>query len=134
MIFVDEAKIFVKAGDGAKGCESFYRDKYTRYPRPDGGDGGPGGDVVLIANKSIHNLLDLRYQQHYKAERGGNASSKGKTGYRGSDCIIQVPMGTIVRDTDTGLLIKDLVEDKQKVIVVKGGLGGIGNKHKKELA
>ena len=134
MIFVDEAKIFVQAGDGAKGCESYYQDKYTRYPRPDGGDGGAGGSVVLIANKSVHTLLDLRYQQHYKAERGGNASSKGKTGRRGRDCIIQVPMGTIIRDTETGFLIKDLVEDKQQVIVAKGGAGGIGNKHKKELA
>ena len=83
MIFIDQARIFVKAGDGGKGCESFYRDKYMRYPRPDGGDGGKGGDIVFIAAKSIHTLLDYKYTQHYKAQKGGNASSKCKSGKNG---------------------------------------------------
>ncbi|HLF17459.1 MAG TPA: GTPase ObgE [Candidatus Omnitrophota bacterium] len=131
MIFVDEAKIFVKAGDGGKGCESFYRDKYTRYPRADGGDGGRGGDVSLVASKSVHTLLDFKYQQHFKASKGGNGSSKGKTGREGQDCIIRVPLGTMIRDAQTDLLMKDLVEDGQQVVVAKGGKGGIGNKHKR---
>jgi GTP-binding protein len=130
MIFVDEANIFVKAGDGGKGCESFYQDKYTR-PTANGGDGGRGGDIILIANKSVHTLLDLKFQQHYKAGRGGNGGSKGKKGRSGEDCVIRVPLGTMVRDKATGLLMKDLVEDGQQVVAAKGGKGGIGNKNRK---
>jgi len=131
MIFVDEARIYVQAGDGGQGCESFYRDKYMRYPRPDGGDGGKGGDVVVQASRSIQTLLDFKFKQHHKARSGGHASSKGKTGRRGQDFIIRVPIGTIIRDYETGLLIKDLVSDEQFVIVAKGGNGGIGNDHRK---
>ena len=131
MAFVDEARIFVKAGDGGKGCESHYRDKYARYPRPDGGDGGPGGDVIFLADKGIRTLLDYRFKQHYKAGRGGHASSKGKNGKAGEDCILSVPAGTILRDYDTKLLIKDLSADGQSVLVAKGGQGGRGNKNNK---
>ncbi len=131
MIFVDSARIFVKAGDGGGGCESFYSDKFTRYPRPDGGDGGKGGDVVFVAEKGMQTLLDYRFKQHYQAKRGGHASSKGKKGKTGEDCLLKVPVGTIIRDEGTGLLIKDLVSDQQSVVVVKGGLGGHGNAHKK---
>ncbi|MCK5581573.1 MAG: GTPase ObgE [Candidatus Omnitrophica bacterium] len=127
MSFVDEARIFVKAGDGGKGCESFYRDKYSRFPKPDGGDGGRGGDVVFVADKRIHTLLDYRFRQHYKAERGGHASSKGKKGKTGKDAILKVPVGTILRDFDTKLIIKDIVEDGQSVVVARGGIGGRGN-------
>ena len=129
MIFIDEARIFVKAGDGGNGCESFYRDKYMRYPHPDGGDGGRGGDIVFEANYHIHTLLDFRFKQHHKAEKGGNASSKGKTGKSGRDCILKVPLGTIIKDQGTGLLIKDLVEHEQSVIVAQGGGGGKGNEN-----
>lgn len=125
--FVDEARIYVKAGDGGKGCESFYRDKYMRYPRPDGGDGGRGGDVVVVADRSTHTLLDFKFRQHHEGERGGHASSNAKKGRRGRDCYLKVPLGTIVRDADTGLVIRDLSEDGQSVIVAKGGAGGIGN-------
>lgn len=131
MIFVDEARIFVQGGDGGQGCESFYRDKYMRYPRPDGGDGGKGGDVVVRADRSIHTLLDFKFRQHYKAHRGGHASSKGKTGKNGADAVLRVPVGTIIRDQETGLLIKDLVADLQSVVVAKGGEGGIGNARRK---
>ena len=131
MVFVDEARIYVKAGDGGKGCESFYSDKLTRYPRPDGGDGGKGGDVICVADKSIHTLLDFRFNQHYEAQRGGHASSKGKKGRNGQDCILRVPMGTTVRDEETKLLIKDLSVDGQQVIVAKGGRGGLGNAGRK---
>lgn len=133
MIFVDEAKILVKAGDGGKGCESFYRDKYMRHPRPDGGDGGKGGDVKFLSSRSIQTLLDFRYQQHFKADKGGNASSKGKKGRNGKDTVLRVPIGTIIRDYETGLLIKDLAEDKQSVIVAHGGEGGFGNMNNKQV-
>jgi len=133
MIFVDEARIHVKAGDGGKGCESFYRDRYMRYPRPDGGDGGKGGGIICIANKSIQTLLDYKFKQHYKAKNGGHASSKGKTGRSGEDCVLRVPIGTIIRDKETSLMIKDLTTDQQSVIVARGGSGGIGNENKKEL-
>jgi len=131
MMFVDEARIFVEAGNGGQGCESFYRDKYMRYQRPDGGDGGKGGDVVVRASRSIRTLLDFKFRQHHKAQKGGNASSKGKKGKSREDCVLCVPIGTIVRDEETGLLIKDLSSDQQSVIVAKGGAGGIGNEHRK---
>ncbi len=127
MIFVDEVRIFVKAGDGGKGCASFYRDKYTRYPRPNGGDGGKGGDVIFVADKRIHTLLDYRFQQHYVAARGGHGSSQKKKGQMGQDCLLKVPTGTILRDYETKLLIRDLVKEGEKVIVARGGEGGKGN-------
>ncbi len=127
MAFVDEARIFVKAGNGGKGCESFYQDKLTRYPRPDGGDGGKGGDVTFVADKSIHTLLDYRFKQHYQGGRGEHGSSKNFKGKSGKDVFLRVPIGTIIRDFDTKLLIRDLVEDGQSVLIAKGGLQGRGN-------
>lgn len=127
MAFVDEVRIFVKAGNGGKGCESFYQDKFTRYPRPDGGDGGKGGDVTFVADKSIHTLLDYRFKQHYEGGRGGHGSSKNFKGKSGKDVTLRVPVGTIIRDFDTKLLIRDLVKDGQSVLVAKGGLQGRGN-------
>ncbi|MBP9854556.1 MAG: GTPase ObgE [Candidatus Omnitrophica bacterium] len=134
MIFVDEARIFVKGGDGGLGCESFYRDKFMRYPRPDGGNGGTGGNIIIIADKNIQTLLDFKYKQHYQGNKGGNASSKGKTGKTGADAMLKVPVGTIIRDLDNDLLIKDLKEDQQSVTVARGGTGGIGNQQKKVSA
>lgn len=131
--FVDQARIRVKSGDGGQGCESFYRDRWMRYPRPDGGNGGRGGDVVVIADRGIQTLLDLRYKQHYRAAKGGNASSKGKSGKEGADCVIRVPVGTVLRDHATGLLIRDLVEDKQSVVVAQGAPGGLGNEARKTI-
>lgn len=133
MTFVDEARIRVKSGGGGQGCESFYRDRWMRYPRPDGGNGGPGGDVIVIADRGIQTLLDLKYKQHYRAAKGGNASSKGKTGKEGADCVIRVPVGTILRDHATGLLIRDLVADKQSVVVAQGASGGLGNEIRKTI-
>ena len=133
MTFVDEARIRVKSGDGGQGCESFYRDRWMRYPRPDGGNGGKGGDVIVIADRGLQTLLDLKYKQHYRAAKGGNASSKGKTGKEGADCVIRVPVGTILRDHATGLLIRDLVEDKQSVVLVQGAPGGLGNEARKTI-
>ncbi len=133
MTFVDQARIRVKSGDGGQGCESFYRDRWMRYPRPDGGNGGKGGDVIVIADRGIQTLLDLKYKQHYRAAKGGNASSKGKSGKEGADCVIRVPVGTILRDHATGLLIRDLAEDKQSVVIVKGAPGGLGNEARKTI-
>ena len=126
-MFVDHARIQVQAGGGGKGCESHYRDKYMRYPRPDGGDGGKGGDIALAADRNLHTLLDYRFKQHYTAVSGGHASSNNKTGKRGEDCILRVPVGTMVWDYDTGFLVRDLAAHGDRVIVVKGGAGGHGN-------
>ncbi|HBR14614.1 MAG TPA: GTPase ObgE [Candidatus Omnitrophica bacterium] len=131
MNFVDEAIIFVKGGDGGKGCESFFREKHMRYPLPNGGDGGKGGDIVFAADRSVQTLLDFKFNQHFKADKGGNASSNNKKGKEGRDYIIRVPIGTILRDHETGLLIRDLISDQQSVLVAKGGKGGRGNARKK---
>lgn len=130
MAFVDEARIFVKAGDGGKGCESFYRSKELRYPRPDGGDGGKGGDVIFIADPRLQTLLDYKFCQHYKAKNGAHGSSNGKTGGRGSACELRVPVGTIIRDAETGHLIRDLSVPGLQVIAARGGCGGRGNQKK----
>ncbi len=127
MAFVDKAKIEVEAGNGGKGCESHYRDLWMRYPSPDGGSGGDGGDIVFVADRNLHTLLDYRFKQHYKAERGGHASSKNKTGKRGEPCILRVPVGTMVWDDETDLLMRDLAHDGDQVLVAKGGAGGRGN-------
>jgi len=131
MAFVDWAKIFVKAGDGGIGCESFYTDAYHRNPSPDGGDGGKGGDIIFVADSHLRTLLDYKFRQHYEGMKGRWGGSKGKTGKRGEDSILRVPLGTLIRDFETGLLIKDLVDNGQQVIVARGGRGGIGNNHKK---
>ncbi len=129
MAFVDQARIQIQAGNGGKGCESHYRDKYMRYPRPDGGDGGSGGDVIIRADRNLHTLLDYRFKQHYTAQSGGHASSNNKTGKTGEACILRVPVGTMVWDHDTDLMIRDLVVNGDEVLVAKGGAGGRGNNH-----
>ena len=127
MAFIDEAKIYIKAGDGGKGCKSYCRNTWRRHPKPDGGDGGKGGDIVLIASKSIQTLLDYRFKQHYKAKKGAHGGSQCKKGKEADDCILKVPVGTIIRDYQTNLLIKDLLRNEQQVIAAKGGQGGKGN-------
>ena len=129
MAFVDHARIEVQAGGGGKGCESHYRDKFMRHPRPDGGDGGDGGDIIFLADRNLHTLLDYRFKQHYVGERGGHASSNNKTGKRGVDCVLRVPVGTILWDFDSDLLIRDLRTHGDQVLVAKGGAGGHGNNH-----
>lgn len=133
-MFIDQARIFVKAGNGGKGCESFYRDKYTRYPIPDGGDGGKGGDVIFLADSRIHTLLDYRFRQHYEAPKGGHGSSKGKKGKMADDTVLRVPVGTLLWDDTTGLLIKDLARAGEQVITAKGGKGGRGNRGNRTYA
>ena len=127
MAFVDYARIEVQAGGGGKGCESHYRDLWMRYPTPDGGNGGDGADIIFVADRNLHTLLDYRFKQHYTGERGGHASSKNKTGKRGEHCILRVPVGTMIWDDDTGLLMRDLAHHGDEVLVAKGGAGGHGN-------
>ncbi len=130
-MFIDEVKISVKGGDGGQGCTSFYREKYMRYALADGGDGGRGGDVIFVADKSIQTLLDFKFRQHREAQKGGNASSKNQKGREGKDLMLRVPVGTIIRDDSNKLLISDLVQENQQVIVAKGGEGGKGNNRNK---
>ncbi|MFH0839355.1 MAG: GTPase ObgE [Candidatus Omnitrophota bacterium] len=126
-MFVDRAKIFVKAGSGGKGCNSFYKDKYTRYPRPDGGHGGDGGDVVIKSSKDLLTLLDFKYRQHFRAQGGRHGSGNKRRGENGALCVILIPVGTILRDSLTGLLIRDITKPEEEVLVAKGGRGGRGN-------
>lgn len=128
-MFVDIAEIYVKAGDGGNGIVSFRREKYVPAGGPDGGDGGNGGNVILQADKKLRTLADFRYKKHYKAERGEDGGQKKCTGKRGEDLIIKVPVGTIVKDKETGIILADLIRDAQTEVVAKGGTGGKGNAH-----
>ena len=130
--FVDEAVILVQAGRGGKGCRSYYKDKWTRYPIPDGGDGGRGGDVLVSASPELTTLLDFQTQRHFRGQPGGNASSKRKHGADGKQCLIRVPLGTLLWDAQTGDLIRDLTQPGQEVLVARGGAGGIGNAHREK--
>jgi GTP-binding protein len=127
MIFIDEARIHVKAGDGGNGCISFRREKYVPKGGPDGGDGGDGGDVIILASKRMKTLLDFRYRKHYKAENGSHGKGANKHGKRGKDIVLHVPCGTTVRDTLAGKVLSDLVGANEQTIVAKGGKGGKGN-------
>jgi GTP-binding protein len=126
-MFIDKAKIKVKAGDGGNGCSSFFRDTRVEHGKANGGDGGDGGNVILKADPSIYTLLDFQYQRHFKAESGKHGSSNDKAGGRGRDRIIHVPVGTVVTDLDTDCLIRDLNEKSTQVVVAQGGKGGRGN-------
>lgn len=127
MKFVDEADIYVKAGDGGRGCVSFRREKFVPYGGPDGGDGGKGGDIVITASRTLATLLDLKYHSHYVAKHGGHGEGKNRTGRNASDVTITVPVGTVITDAETGELLADLVEHGSSVIVARGGRGGRGN-------
>ncbi len=131
-VFIDEARVYVKAGDGGDGCSSIYTDKYNRIGSPDGGPGGHGGDVVFVVDGNVQTLLDFQYRQHHEAQRGYHGSSTHKKGARGKDVVIKVPPGTIIKDSDTGLVIRDLVAIGDEVIVAKGGQGGRGNSRNHE--
>ena len=126
-MFFDEAKIYVKGGDGGNGCVSFRREKYVPFGGPNGGDGGKGGDVYLVVNPHLNTLVAFKRQRHFKAQRGGHGRGKNQTGRSGEDLVIEVPPGTVVRDAKTGEFIADLTEPGQKVLVARGGRGGRGN-------
>lgn len=127
MKFIDEAEIYVKAGDGGRGCVSFRREKYIPRGGPDGGDGGRGGDVYIVADNGLISLLDFRYKKHYTAERGEHGQGSNCTGKAGEDITIRVPVGTVVKDSKTEEVIEDLAANGQKIIIAKGGRGGKGN-------
>jgi GTPase len=129
MKFVDYAKIYVKAGDGGRGCVSFRREKYVPKGGPNGGDGGRGGHVVFVATRELNTLLDLRYKREYHAERGQHGMGKKMHGRDGKDLVIPVPVGTIVKDADTGETLYDLEKENMEVVVARGGRGGQGNSH-----
>ncbi len=125
--FIDEAKIYIKSGAGGRGCVSFRREKYVPRGGPNGGDGGNGGDVVMITNENMSSLLDHRYRQHYRAKRGEHGKGKDMHGKNADTLYIPVPVGTIVRDFDTGEVLGDLTEANETLLVAKGGRGGKGN-------
>ena len=127
MKFLDQVKIYVKAGDGGSGSPSFRREKFIEFGGPDGGDGGKGGSVMLISERNLNTLIDFRYQQHFKAERGKDGSGKNKTGRGGEDLYLKVPVGTQVFEEDNKTLIFDFKEENEKFVAAIGGKGGFGN-------
>ncbi|MCX7769591.1 MAG: GTPase ObgE [Proteobacteria bacterium] len=129
MKFIDEAEIYVKAGDGGNGAVSFRREKFIPKGGPDGGDGGKGADVIFKATTSLNTLLDFKYKRKYLAENGKNGSGNNRSGRSGSDLVIPVPVGTLIKDIENNRIIADLIEDGQECVVAKGGIGGRGNAH-----
>ncbi|MBO6484369.1 MAG: GTPase ObgE [Pelagibacteraceae bacterium] len=127
MKFLDQAKIYIKAGDGGAGSASFRREKYIEFGGPDGGDGGNGGSIILESEENLNTLIDFRYRQHFKAETGKSGSKKNKTGAGGKDLILKVPVGTQIYEEDNNTLIYDLTKNKERFVVATGGKGGLGN-------
>ncbi len=127
MKFLDQAKIYVKAGNGGSGSSSFRREKYIEYGGPDGGDGGTGGSIIFESERNLNTLIDFRYKQHFNAENGKSGSKKNKTGGGGKDLILQVPTGTQIFEEDNNTLIYDFTKDKERFVVATGGEGGLGN-------
>jgi len=127
MKFLDQAKIYLKAGDGGSGSSSFRREKFVEFGGPDGGDGGNGGSIIFVADRNLNTLIDFRYQQHFKSGRGENGKGKNKTGKSGKDLILKVPIGTQILEEDNNTLIEDLTKSGQEIVLAKGGEGGLGN-------
>ena len=127
--FVDRAPFIAKAGNGGNGCVSFHREKFVQNGGPDGGDGGHGGDVVLLADENMHTLLDFRFRSKYEAPSGVDGSGGRRQGKRGDDLIVKVPVGTVVRDKETGLVVADMYEAGRRKVLLRGGRGGWGNSH-----
>lgn len=131
-MFIDNVKIYVKSGPGGKGCQSFYRDKYTRYGIPDGGDGGKGGDIIIRADRNLHTLYDFQFNRHFRATHGAHGSGNKRKGKDAPDVIVLVPCGTIVKDAAIGCVLRDLKTDGDQVIAAIGGKGGRGNHYHRE--
>ncbi len=127
MKFLDQVKIYIKAGDGGDGSPSFRREKFIEFGGPDGGDGGKGGSVILRSERNLNTLIDYRYQQHHKAERGENGMGQNRTGKSGEDIILKVPLGTQVFEEDNKTLIYDFTNPKEEFVAATGGKGGLGN-------
>ena len=127
MKFLDQAKIYIKAGNGGSGSASFRREKFVEYGGPDGGDGGDGGSIIVQSDRNLNTLIDFRYAQHFKAQHGRPGSKRNKTGANGEDLILKVPLGTQVYEEDNNTLIYDFTKNKEKYLVASGGRGGLGN-------
>ena len=127
MKFLDQVKIYIKAGDGGSGSPSFRREKFIEFGGPDGGDGGKGGSIILKSERNLNTLIDFRYQQHFKAEKGGNGSGKNKTGRGGRDLQLKVPIGTQVFEEDNKTLVFDFKKENEEYVAALGGRGGFGN-------
>jgi len=129
MKFLDQAKVYVKSGDGGEGCVSFRREKYVEFGGPDGGDGGRGGDVIAEAVDGLNTLIDYRYQQHFKARRGAHGMGKNRTGAGGKPVVLKVPAGTQILEDDQETPVADLLKPGDRVVLARGGKGGKGNAH-----
>ena len=132
-MFVDQAKIHVKAGSGGNGCRSFYRDKYTRKGIPNGGDGGRGADIIIRADRNLKTLLDFRYRRDFVGQHGGHGSGNNKKGKDAPVLVIRVPAGTVIKDAASNCLLRDLTRDDEELLVAKGGKPGEGNSHGREV-
>ena len=131
MKFLDEAKIYVKSGAGGPGCVAFRREKFIEFGGPDGGDGGRGGDVAAVAVEGLNTLIDYRYRQHFRAPRGQPGAGADRSGAKGRDTVLEVPVGTQIFEEDKETLVADLTAPGQRVVLAKGGAGGFGNAHYK---
>jgi GTP-binding protein len=129
MKFLDQAKVYIRSGDGGAGCVSFRREKFIEFGGPDGGDGGRGGDAVAECVDGLNTLIDYRYQQHFKAKTGGHGMGKNRSGAAGANVVLKVPKGTQIFDEDNETLLADLTEVGERAILAKGGNGGFGNAH-----
>ncbi len=129
MKFLDQARVYIRSGDGGAGCVSFRREKFIEFGGPDGGDGGRGGDVIVECAAGLNTLIDFRYQQHFKAKTGMHGMGKNRAGGRGADAVLKVPVGTQVFEEETGSMLADLTKEGERVVVAKGGNGGFGNTH-----
>ena len=127
MKFLDQARIYIKAGNGGSGSASFRREKFVEFGGPDGGDGGDGGSIIVQSDRNLNTLIDFRYAQHFKAPHGKPGSKRNKTGANGEDLILKVPLGTQLYEEDNNTLIYDFTKNKEKYLVASGGKGGLGN-------
>ena len=127
MKFLDQAKIYIKAGNGGSGSASFRREKFVEFGGPDGGDGGSGGSIIVESDRNLNTLIDFRYSQHFKAQHGENGSKRNRTGANGEDLVLKVPIGTQIYEEDNNTLIYDFTKNKEKYLVASGGKGGLGN-------
>lgn len=129
MKFLDQARVYIRSGSGGNGCMSFRREKYIEFGGPDGGDGGRGGDVVAECVDNLNTLIDFRFQQHYRAKKGGDGMGRDRSGARGEDAVLKVPPGTQIFAEDNETLLADLTEPGQRAVLAAGGNGGFGNAH-----
>ena len=129
MKFLDQAKIYIRSGDGGNGCISFRREKYVEFGGPNGGNGGKGGDVIIKSTEGLNTLIDYRFRQHFKAKNGDPGMGSDKTGRSGEDIIIEVPRGTLILEEDNKEVIIDITDKDQNITILKGGNGGFGNSH-----